>query len=212
MKLYGFTRSPFTRKVRIILSEKNIPYDWVEYQHRHEDRRYGEMNPYRTVPILELDSGSCIYESTVINEYIEDTYPEPSLRPREPEERAIVRLWEDFADCHLFATLNLAVRDRFEFTREGPKPRDPVSVDPAAAREHRSALEEELERLENRLQGRDYVAGPGRGAYTLADIALVPPLLGSAARLDFSVTENRPNLNSWIERVRARPSVREIIQ
>ncbi len=212
MKLYGFTRSPFTRKVRIILNEKNIRYDWVEYQHRHEDPRYGVMNPYKTVPILELDSGTFIYESTVINEYIEDAYPEPSLRPREPEECAIVRLWEDFADCHLFATLNLAVRDRVEFTREGPKLRDPKNVDASAAREHRSSLEAELNRLEDRMQGRDYVAGQGRGVFTLADIALVPPLLGSAARLDFSVTENRPNLISWLERVRSRPSVREIMQ
>ncbi len=212
MKLYGFTRSPFTRKVRIMLSEKHIPYDWIEYQDRHEDPRYAIMNPYKTVPILELDSGSCIYESTVINEYLEDAYPEPPLRPRDPEESAIVRLWEDFADSHLAATLLGVVRDRFEFTREGPKPRDPASVDPAVAREHRSALEGELDRLENRLQGRDYVAGRGRGAYTLADIALVPPLLGSAARLDFSVAEKRPNLNSWIERIRARPSVREIMQ
>ena len=45
MKLYGFTRSPFTRKVRITLSEKHIPCDWVEYQHRHEDPRYAIMNP-----------------------------------------------------------------------------------------------------------------------------------------------------------------------
>ncbi len=212
MKLYGFTRSPFTRKVRILLSEKNISYDWVEYQHRHEDPLYGEMNPYRTVPILELDSGACLYESTVINEYLEDAYPEPPRRPRDPEGSAIVRLWEDFADSHLAATLLGVVRDRFEFTREGPKPRDPARVDPAAAREHRSALEGELDRLEKRLQGRDYIAGPGRGVYTLADIALVPPLLGTTARLDFSVTVNRPNLNSWIERVRARPSVREIMQ
>ena len=212
MKLYGFTRSPFTRKVRILLSEKNISYDWVEYQHRHEDPRYVIMNPYKTVPILELDSGACLYESTVINEYLEDAYPEPPLRLRDPEGNAIVRLWEDFADSHLAATLLGVVRDRFEFTREGPKPRDPVSVDPQAAREHRSALEEELDRLEKRLQGRDYITGPGRGVYTLADIALVPPLLGTTARLDFSVTVNRPNLNSWVERVRTRPSVREIMQ
>ena len=211
MKLYGFTRSPFTRKVRIVLNEKRIPYDWIEYGDRHKDPRYAVMNPYKTVPILELDSGTCLYESTVINEYLEDAHPEPPLSPRDPEGRAIVRLWEDFADCHLAATLLGVVRDRFEFTREGPKPRDPASVDPAAAREHRSALEEELIHLEKRLQGREYIAGPGRGVYTLADIAMVPPLLGTTARLDFSVTMNRPNLSFWIERVRARPSVQEIM-
>ena len=212
MKLYGFTRSPFTRKVRILLGEKKIPYDWIEYQQRHEDPRYGIMNPFKTVPILELESGTCIYESTVINEYLEDAYPEPSLRLRDPEGSAMVRLWEDFADCHLAATLLDVVRDKVQFTPQGPKPRDPASVDPALAKEHRSALETELDRLEKRLQGRDYMAGPDRGIYTLADIALVPPLLGTTARLDFSVTVNRPNLHSWIERVQARPSVREIMQ
>lgn len=212
MKLYGFTRSPFSRKVRIALSEKRVPYDWIEYQHRHNDSRYAIMNPYKTVPILELDSGTFLYESTVINEYLEDTHPEPPLLPRDPEGRAIARLWEDFADCHLFAALSQVLRDRFEFTREGPKPRDPGTVDAATAREHRAAFEEELNRLDKRLEGRDYVAGHGRGAYTLADVALAPFLLGSAARLEFSIVESRPNLTSWMERVRARPSVREIVQ
>lgn len=212
MKLYGFTRSPFSRKARIVLSEKRIPYEWIEYQDRHKDPRYAIMNPYKTVPILELDSGTCLYESTLINEYLEDAYPEPPLLPRDPEGRAIARLWEDFADCHLFAALSAVLRDRFEFTREGPKPRDPGTVDAAAAREHRSAFEEELNRLEKRLEGRDYVAGQGRGIYTLADVALAPFLLGSASRLEFSVAEGRPNVASWMERVRARPSVREIVQ
>jgi glutathione S-transferase len=212
MKLYGFTRSPFSRKVRIVLSEKRIPYDWIEYQDRHKDPRYTIMNPYKTVPILELDSGTCLYESTVINEYLEDAYPEPALLPRDIEGRAIARLWEDFADAHLFVALSAVLRDKFEFTREGIKPRDPATVDAASAREHRAAFEEELNRLEKRLEGRDYVAGQGRGVFTLVDVALAPFLLGSASRLEFSISENRPNLISWIERVRARPSGREIVQ
>lgn len=212
MKLYGFTRSPFTRKVRIVLSEKRVPYDSIEYQDRHKDPRYAIMNPYKTVPILELDSGTCLYESTVINEYLEGAYPEPPLLPRDPEGSAIARLWEDFADAHLFVALSAVLRDKFEFTREGPKPRDPNTIDAAAAREHRSAFEQELNRLEKRLEGRDYVAGQGRGIYTLADVALAPFLLGSASRLEFSIGEGRSNLTSWMERVRARPSVREIVE
>ncbi len=212
MKLYGFTRSPYTRKVRIVLSEKRVSYDWIEYDNRHDDSRYPMMNPYKKVPILELDSGTCLYESTIINEYLEDAYRSSSLRPGDPEGQALVRLWEDFADCHLFASLLGVVRDRFEFTRDGPEPRDPASVDTAAEREHRKALEEELNYLEKRLQGRDYVAGPGRRVFTLADVAMVPPLLGTTDRLDFSVTENRPNLGSWIERVRARPAIQEVFQ
>ncbi len=212
MKLYGFMRSPFTRKVRIVLSEKRIPYDWIEYGDRHRDPHYAIMNPYKTIPILELDSGTYLYESTVINEYLEDAYPEPPLRPRDPEGSAIMRLWEDFADSHLFPALFAVMRDWFEFTREGPKPRDPGSVDAAVARDHRSALEEELNRLEKHLQGRDYVAGQGRGIYTLADIALAPSLVGSASRLEFSIAEGRTNLASWMERLRARQSVQEIVQ
>lgn len=212
MKLYGFMRSPFTRKVRIVLSEKRIHYEWFEYGVRHQDPHYAIMSPYKTVPILELDSGTYLYESTVINEYLEDAYPEPPLRPRDPEGCAVVRLWEDFADCHLFASLIALLRDKLEFTREGPKPRDPASVDANAVREHRSAFEEELNRLEKRLQNRDYVAGQGRGIYTLADIALATPLLGTSTRLDFSIAEGRPSLSSWMERMRSHPSVQEIIQ
>ena len=101
MKLYNFIRSPYSRKVRIMLAEKRIPFEYVEYQNRYEDPRYAKMNPYKMVPILELDSGECLYESTVINEYLEEAFPEPPLLPTDPEGRAITRLWEDFGDCHI---------------------------------------------------------------------------------------------------------------
>ncbi len=86
--------------MRIALSEKHIVWEPVYVNLRaneHKTPEFLAINPYGKVPVL-LDEGAVIYESTVVNEYLEDRFPDPPLMPRDPLGRAEVRLWEDFGD------------------------------------------------------------------------------------------------------------------
>src|SRR5215470_5018051 len=102
MKLYDFLPCPFGQKVRIVLAEKGLSYELVQIdltqgeQRRPEFRR---LNPFGRVPVL-IDEDTTIYDSTIINEYLEDEYPEPPVLPAVGSSalRARARIFEDFAD------------------------------------------------------------------------------------------------------------------
>jgi hypothetical protein len=86
--------------VRIALSEKQIAWEPIHVNLRadeHKTPQFLALNPYGKVPVV-IDEGSVIYESTVVNEYLEDRFPESALMPRTPLGRAEVWLWEDYGD------------------------------------------------------------------------------------------------------------------
>jgi glutathione S-transferase len=81
IKLYDFLPCPFGQKVRIVLAEKGLTYDLAQVdiskgENRHQD--FFRLNPFGKVPVL-VDDDATIYDSTIINEYLEDEYPEPPL-------------------------------------------------------------------------------------------------------------------------------------
>jgi glutathione S-transferase len=98
LKLWHLDRSPFGWKVRMVLAEKAVPYQLVIPDNKSEDPAFAKLNPLRLTPVLELPDGRTIYESTVINEYLEETYPDPPMLPKEPWERArSARVWQPSA-------------------------------------------------------------------------------------------------------------------
>src|SRR5437867_3424032 len=62
LKLYNFERSPFGWKTRLVLAEKNIPYESIEPRNKMEDPGFARLNPFRLTPVLELEDGRTIYE------------------------------------------------------------------------------------------------------------------------------------------------------
>src|SRR5262245_42596353 len=102
LKLYNFDRSPFGWKVRIVLAEKNVPYESIVPENKNEDPAFAKMNPFRLTPVLQFDDGRTLYESTIINEYLEEAYPSPAMLPKDPFERARVRMIEDTTDQHFY--------------------------------------------------------------------------------------------------------------
>src|SRR3984885_15401299 len=102
IKLYDFLPCPYGQKVRIALAEKGLTYDLVQIdiakgENRHPD--FFRLNPFGRVPVL-VDEDTTIYDSTIINEYLEDEYPEPPILPPVGSSamRARARRLEDFAD------------------------------------------------------------------------------------------------------------------
>ena len=101
LKLHHLDRSPFSWKVRMVLEEKEDPVQARDPENKSEDPAFLKLNPFRLTPVLSSKAGGTIYESTVINEYLEDAYPEPAMLPKEPLRRARVRMIEDTTDQYV---------------------------------------------------------------------------------------------------------------
>ena len=91
LKLCGFRISNYHNKVRLVLLEKDIAFEEDDSCAPKQTDEYLERSPMGKVPFLELDGGRRLSESAVICEYLEETYPQKPLLPRDPFERAKVR-------------------------------------------------------------------------------------------------------------------------
>ena len=88
--LYSTTFCPYAWAVRIVLHEKGIPFDVFEVDLKHKQEQFLRLSPTAKVPLL-CHGRTRIWESMVINEYLEEKFPEPNLLGGTPEERAAVR-------------------------------------------------------------------------------------------------------------------------
>ncbi|PQE12879.1 Glutathione-S-transferase theta GST protein [Rutstroemia sp. NJR-2017a BBW] len=97
VKLYSGWFCPFVQRVLLVLLEKKIPFQYVEVNPYHKPESLLKLNPRGLVPTLAYE-GKALYESNVICEFLEDAYPShwPRLLPREPFEKARMRIWMDF--------------------------------------------------------------------------------------------------------------------
>jgi glutathione S-transferase len=190
--LYDDVFSPYARKVRIALYEKNVSFERVRALHDCNRTDFLHVNPRAEVPAL-VDGELSLYDSTVICEYLEDRYPEPPIYPREPRLRAACRLLEDLADTQLdAATYAIAI---VEYGRGEAH----AAMREAAGRDLGRIYDE----LDRRLGARPFFCGE----FSVADIALVPHVM-AAAFLGFPLDPARhPALSRWLERAQERASV-----
>lgn len=100
IKLYSARACPYAHRTRLVLGEKRIAFELIEIDLANKPAWYGGVSLYGKVPALEHD-GARLVESAVINEYLEEVFPEPRLLPREPAKRALARIWIDFANTRL---------------------------------------------------------------------------------------------------------------
>lgn len=111
MKLIGSHASPYTRKVRVVLAEKKIDYQFVLENVWGADTQIHEFNPLGKVPCLVMDDGGALFDSRVIAEYADTLSPVARLIPPAGRERVEVRCWEALADGLLDAAVALRVED-----------------------------------------------------------------------------------------------------
>src|SRR5258706_4834930 len=103
MKLIGSLPSPYTRKVRIVLAEKKIDYDFEIDNPWKADARAAKLNPLGKVPVLELDDGRTLFDSRVIVGFLDNASPISRLVPSENPDRLQTLRWEALADGGLDA-------------------------------------------------------------------------------------------------------------
>ena len=178
--LYDADRCPYCARVRIALAEKGIEYETVEVDLDDRPAWIYEKNPLGRVPILEEDT-FVLAESAVIDEYLDDRYPEPPLWPTDPAERALGRM--------LVFRFDELSRPYYALRR---------GEDGAADR-----LDVALGELDALLEGRPFLSGREFG---LADIAYVPWILRARDRLDVDLSRFSA-LADWLARLEVRPSI-----
>ncbi len=102
LHLYSYQGCPFARRTRMTLFEKGLDFDLTEIDLKNRPANFAEISPYGKVPVL-LHNGSRLYESAIINEYLNDVFPEPPLMPADPLQRAQARIWMDYCDSRFSA-------------------------------------------------------------------------------------------------------------
>jgi glutathione S-transferase len=175
----------------MVLHEKGVDFEVHEVNLRNKSEEFLAVSSTGKVPVVVVD-GDPIYESNVVNQYLDEVTGEPKLMPEDPKERAYARIWMTLADTDFFPAVFVASvgRDR-GFSEE-------------QISEAFEKLKAVLERLEERLEGLSYLAGE----FSLADVAYA----GNFARLreleksgGISL-EAYPNVAAWVERLEGRES------
>ena len=172
MKLYGYFRSGAAYRVRIALNMKGIQVEHLSRHLRNGEQRdpaYLKINPQGLVPALVLEDGTILTQSLAILEWLEETYPEPALLPKNPIRRAKVRAFSQAIACDTHPVQNLKVLARL---RELGLPEEQVTGWAAWANREGLAACEAL------------IAGePGPFCFgeapTIADLCLVPQLFNA---------------------------------
>jgi glutathione S-transferase len=178
--LYDADRCPYCARVRIVLAEKGIEYETVEIDLDDRPAWIYEKNPLGKVPVLE-EGEFVLPESGVINEYLEERYPEPALWPDDPAERGLGRLLV------------------FSFDQLS-KPYYALRRGDDGARER---LDRALAGLDALLEAQPFLSGR---EYGLADIAYVPWILRARDRMGVDL-EPFTALGGWVDRLAARPAI-----
>lgn len=152
------------------------------------------MSPYGKVPAVVMDDGKVLYESAIINEYLDEVYPEVRLMPEDPYQRAQVRIWTDFAASRLVPPL-YRVRK---------------STDPEKVKASWPELHKELAFLDRHLKSTE---GPWflGGKFTLADINFLP-FAAQIENLEGDVLGQYPAIKGWLEAFKDRPTFGETLQ
>lgn len=197
IKLYTFPPSTNSRKVRIALLEKGLEFERINVDLTKREQKnpdYLKIHPFGQIPALD-DEGFVVYDSTIINEYLEDEYPYPALMPQDSESRARARLLEDFRDTYFNPYFVHIIHEM----RKPEGERDAQRIDTA-----KGEINKCFDRLEKELEGREFLAG----SFSLADIAYMANL-DLLERFNIAVDAKYKNIVAWIERLKARPSFAE---
>ncbi|HSV47419.1 MAG TPA: glutathione S-transferase N-terminal domain-containing protein [Ramlibacter sp.] len=197
MKLIGAVTSPYVRKVRVVMAEKKLDYQFVTEDVWSAETTIAQSNPLGKVPCLVMEGGEALFDSRVIVEYLDTLSPVGKLIPAVGRERAEVKTWEALAD----GVLDALILARLEGNWAGrtKTQRSPAWIDRQLGKAHAS-----LKAMSQGLGDKPFCAGI---YLSLADIAVGCAL----GYLDFRFTEidwrvAYPNLAKLYEKLQQRPS------
>jgi stringent starvation protein A len=184
MILYSGTACPFSQRCRIVLFEKGMDFEIKDIDLHEKPDNIAAMNPYNQVPIL-VERDLTLYESNIINEYIDERFPHPQLMPADPVMRARARLFLHNFEDDLFSH----VRDLEHGT-------------PKVADKARVIVRDNLTQIAPIFAKQKYILGE---EYSMLDVAIAP-LLWRLEHYGIQLPKQATPLLKYAERLFARPA------
>ena len=198
IQLYFTKGSTFSQRTRVVLLEKGIDFTPTEIDLQNKPDGFTQISHYGKVPALKHGEIE-IYESAIINEYLDEVFPEPPLFPRDPGAKAIARIWIDYANTHFVPAFNKLLRGKDSTEQE----------------QGRREFLESLLYIEQEGLGRLSGNGPYwlGDTLSLVDISFYPwferlPVLEHFRK--FTLPSETPRVQKWWNAVRDRESVRAV--
>ena len=193
IQLYFAKASTFSQRTRVVLLEKGIDFTPVEIDLQNKPDGYTQISHYGKVPAIKHGDVE-IYESAIINEYLDEVFPEPPLLPRDPAAKAIARIWIDYANTRFVPAFNKFLRGKDSQEQE----------------QGRKEFTEALLYIEEELGKGDYLLGD---QFSLVDISFYPwferlPLLEHFRK--FTLPTQTSGLQTWWNLVRDRQSIQAV--
>lgn len=198
MELVVFDDCPFCYRCLLVLLEKDAPFTLVRIERSKKKESARLLSPYARVPALWHD-GRPVYESSIINEYLEEIFPKPSLLPQAAGKKALARFWIDFCNTRFMPTYFNLLKER----------------DPARRGPLKQALTSHLQFIEtaglsNIRAAERYWMGSDM---TLVDAAFYPffdHFVSVEMYRGVPLPDNLEHTHTWLGAMRARDSVRRL--
>ncbi len=183
MTLYSTVTCPFSHRCRIVLHEKDMDFQVIDVDPNNKPEDIAVMSPYGRAPIL-VERDLVLYESHIINEYIDDRFPHPQLMPADPVMRARARLFLYRFEQELFCHIG-----------------DVESKDQKVADKARAVISDNLTVITPIFEKQKYILGDD---YSMLDVAIVP-LLWRLEHYGISLPKKAAPLLKYSERLFSRP-------
>ncbi len=198
MKLLGSLASPYVRKVRIVMAEKKLEYEFVLEDVWSPETKIAEANPLGKVPCLIMEDGGAMFDSRVIVEYLDTMSPVGKLIPASGRERASIKCWEALAD----GILDAGVLIRLERTQRPADKQSDVWVERQLGK-----IRSGLRAMSSGLGDTPFCVGTH---FSLADVAVGCALGWLAFRFpEINWREDYPNLGRLFDKLSDRQSFRD---
>lgn len=203
MKIYEFKGFPNPARVRVALAEKGL-FETVEFIQidvpggEHLKPEFLAKNPSAAVPVLELDDGTIISESTAITEYIDQLKGDPSLTGATAKERAVIAMVQRKVEAGFLD----AVGAYFHHATPGLGPDVEQYQNKDWGLKQQQKAVKTLYWMEEILKKQDYIAGDD---YSVADITALAGFF-FAGFVEMEIPQDCPNVRAYAERLKARPS------
>ena len=181
MNLYSGTTDPFSHRCRIVLFEKGMDFQVIDVDLFNKPEDIAVINPYNRVPVL-VDRDLVLYESNIINEYIDERFPHPQLMPPDPIMRARAR--------QLLHTFELELFSHIEALEKNPKGAD----------KERAHVRDQLTQLAPMFAKQKFLLGDG---FSMLDVAIAP-LLWRLDHYGIELPRSAAPLMKYAERIFSR--------